>query len=175
MHHPPENNLDRSRHIHHAGHSNPRGSDTPAATKVMTIGAPSHICRHHRNRRRVDQSADAPTAGGTRFQLPVYGLFARSLAAGGRVDARYWFISTKGRFEEIGYEVTDAVLDTLRADLEFVHRSITSGQFPPKPGGRFDEMTTLLGREGMQRSWQALIAVPELAEFVAVHTAETEP
>ncbi|MEU2004573.1 RecB family exonuclease [Rhodococcus sp. NPDC019627] len=124
--------------------------------------------------RYLNQSAAAPTAGCTRFQLPVYGLFARTLTQGGRVDARYWFTSTKGKFEEIGYEITDTVLATLRADLAFVYRSITSGQFPPKPGGRFDDMTTLLGREGMQRSWQALLGVPELAEFVAIHTAETE-
>ncbi|MFZ2173258.1 MAG: PD-(D/E)XK nuclease family protein, partial [Rhodococcus sp. (in: high G+C Gram-positive bacteria)] len=154
--------------------------------QVRFRGKVDRIDRHWDGRIRVtdyktgktdpyrDQSATAPTAGCTRFQLPVYGLFARSLTPGGRVDARYWFTSAKGKFEEIGYEITDDVLATLRTDLEFVYRSITSGRFPPTPGGRFDDMTTLLGREGMQRSWQALIDVPELAEFVALHTAENE-
>ena len=41
-----------------------------------------------------------PTAGGTKFQLPVYGLFARSLG-GANVRAEYWFLGAPG--EPVGY------------------------------------------------------------------------
>src|SRR3546814_5406292 len=52
---------------------------------------------------------DNPVVGGTKLQLPIYGLAGR-LAAGDQsapVRAEYWFATTRGRFERAGYDITD--------------------------------------------------------------------
>ncbi|MCB1038046.1 MAG: PD-(D/E)XK nuclease family protein, partial [Acidimicrobiales bacterium] len=50
-----------------------------------------------------------PHQAGRRLQLAVYGLAARqhAHAPDAPVRAEYWFTSAKGRFEKLGYDITD--------------------------------------------------------------------
>ncbi|MBA4021705.1 MAG: PD-(D/E)XK nuclease family protein [Gordonia sp.] len=114
-------------------------------------------------------SQSEPTDGGTKFQLPVYGLFAATL--GQQVSARYWFASSRGNFDSVDYDVTDAVIDILRTDLELVHRAVAAGYFPPRPPQTFwaDPLVDLIGKAGLERAWVNLDDVPEIADYLAKH------
>lgn len=107
-----------------------------------------------------------PTGGGRQFQLPVYGLFARTF--GRDVEARYWFVNRKGEFKSVGYPVTDNVIETLADDLALVQRCISVGQFPPKVADTFWALPVidLLGRSGLHRAWANLQNVAELTDYV---------
>jgi hypothetical protein len=79
-------------------------------------------------------SQDAPLADGTLLQLPVYGLAAR--AAGDpppAVHTEYWFVSSRGQWQRIGYLLTDDVVTTLRDTLRVVADGLESGLFPMRP------------------------------------------
>ena len=78
---------------------------------------------------------DDPTLGGTRLQLVLYDLAARELQ--GAPDAAagygaYWFVSSKGRFAEIGYPTNDARSQVLAA-VDSVVDGIGAGLFPLHP------------------------------------------
>lgn len=117
----------------------------------------------------------APTAGGTRFQLPVYGLFARSLSERTTADvtASYWFTSRTGNFREIGYAVTEEVVDQLRKDAGLVISAIRHGIFPSKPEPERHisrdrtavTFTSLAGQLGMDQHWVELQNAPELTPY----------
>ena len=53
-----------------------------------------------------------PIAGGTKLQLPIYGLAGRLHRGDPRaaVRADYWFVTSRGRWKRVGYDVTDHVL-----------------------------------------------------------------
>uniref|UniRef100_UPI003D944FA5 PD-(D/E)XK nuclease family protein n=1 Tax=Gordonia sp. B7-2 TaxID=3420932 RepID=UPI003D944FA5 len=114
-----------------------------------------------------DLCDDTPTNSGLQFQLPVYGILARTL--GDNVEARYWFVTAKGQFKSIGYAVTDDVIGTLAADVELVYRHITAGHFPPKIEDTHWELPVvdLLGRAGLRRAWANLENVDDLADYLA--------
>lgn len=114
-------------------------------------------------------SQSEPTDSGTKFQLPVYGLFAATL--GRQVSARYWFASSRGNFDSVEYDVTDAVIDILRTDLELVYRVVAAGYFPPRPPQTFwaDPLVDLIGKAGLERAWVNLDDVPEIADYLAKH------
>ncbi|PXW31268.1 UNVERIFIED_CONTAM: RecB family exonuclease [Williamsia faeni] len=116
-------------------------------------------------------SESEPTDGGTKFQLPVYGLFAATL--GQQVSARYWFATSRGDFDSVEYNVTDAVIEILRTDLELVHRAVAAGYFPPRPPQTFwaDPLVDLIGKPGLERAWVNLDNVPEIADYLAKHGA----
>jgi ATP-dependent helicase/nuclease subunit B len=80
-------------------------------------------------------SEDDPIAAGTKLQLPIYGLAGR-LHRGdpaAPVRAAYWFVTTKGEFKRIGYDVTDAVLELTSATVATIVEGIERGVFPPHP------------------------------------------
>ncbi|MDD7968521.1 PD-(D/E)XK nuclease family protein [Actinomycetospora lemnae] len=85
---------------------------------------------------------EEPTDHGQRLQLPVYALAARE--AFGRADtpvrAEYWFTSLRGGFEQVGFDVTDAVLENTRQVLRTIVDGIGRGWFlarpPNDPGNR---------------------------------------
>ena len=111
-----------------------------------------------------------PTAGGKKFQLPTYGLFAQREAAEvgrpGPVHAEYDFISRVGGQKSVGYEVTDDVVSTFREDVGDVVTAIRSGLFPPVPGPTmFTNFTTLTGAAGMKQLWARMRDAPELASI----------
>ncbi|HEY9559092.1 MAG TPA: PD-(D/E)XK nuclease family protein, partial [Acidimicrobiales bacterium] len=126
---------------------------------------------------------DNPVVGGTKLQLPIYGLAGR-LAAGDQsapVRAEYWFATTRGRFERAGYDITDEVLETTIEVLDVIVRGIEGGVFPPHPG----ELSTFLwvdchtcdpdglGTAELRRQWERKRHDPLLAEYAAM--AEPEP
>lgn len=135
--------------------------DTHRDGRIRVTDYKSGQSKYHR-----EIEASSPTGGGLKFQLPVYGLFARSL--GTDVSARYWFITTKGKFDDVGYMVTDDVLNVLIGDISLVHAAIDAGYFPPRTTESFfaDDLLTLVGMPGLQRAWASLENVPELASFV---------
>ncbi|MET4049490.1 hypothetical protein ABIB34_002513 [Rhodococcus sp. UYP5] len=45
----------------------------------------------------------------------MYGLLA--LTAGNNVTTRYWFVNHKANYEVVGYQLTDAAIDVLKADI----------------------------------------------------------
>jgi ATP-dependent helicase/nuclease subunit B len=172
------------------------GTDDPAHAKVQlelldgsTVqfrGKVDRIDRHASGRVKVidykSGSKDKyktlgpgnPTAGGTRFQLPVYGLFARSL--GGvpdvEVEAEYWFISQSSGCT-IGYAVTDDVIEALRTDATLVVTAIRQGLFPPKPESpQFPCLSTMMGHAGMQQAWHRLSSAEELREIAVLLMGE---
>ena len=79
--------------------------------------------------------ADEPDLRGTKLQLAVYGV-AGALHAGtpgAAVQSEYWFVSDKGRFRRIGYEVTPEVLERVGRTLATMVDGIEAGLFPARP------------------------------------------
>lgn len=80
-------------------------------------------------------SEDDPIAQGTKLQLPIYGLAGR-LHRGdptAPVRAEYWFVTRKGEFKRVGYEITDSVLEETVNTLAAIVEGIESGLFPAHP------------------------------------------
>lgn len=81
-------------------------------------------------------TADDPTEGGTKFQLPTYAAAALALFADDadvRVRAEYDFFQSGG-YERLGYTVDDAVRQRVADDLEYLVSGIESGFFPAVTG-----------------------------------------
>lgn len=79
-----------------------------------------------------------PVTGGTKLQLPIYGLAGR-LAARSEdtaIRADYWFATTRGEFKRAGYDVTSEVLQTTAEVLDVIVRGVEGGVFPPHPDAR---------------------------------------
>ncbi|MCC3291771.1 PD-(D/E)XK nuclease family protein [Arthrobacter sp. zg-Y1110] len=109
-----------------------------------------------------------PTAGGTRFQLPVYGLFARRFSTdpGAEVRAEYRFITADGKYERVGYEVGADVETRLREDAGLVMAALQAGIFPPRPeSDRYTNHTTLMGAAGVRHTWERLKDDPALSDY----------
>ncbi|MCO4261500.1 PD-(D/E)XK nuclease family protein [Pseudarthrobacter sp. MDT3-26] len=115
-----------------------------------------------------------PTADGTRYQLPVYGLFAQTLqTSASPVEAEYWFISKAGNFEKIGYTVTDEVMEQLRADAGLIFSALRNGIFPPRPeSDRYVNFTTMMGAPELGQQWLKLQNAPELQPYAQLLKAE---
>ena len=119
---------------------------------------------------------DDPTLGGSRLQLVLYDLAARRLR-GAPESAEgygaYWFVSSKGRFADIGYPTNDARQPVLAA-VGSVVDGIGAGLFPlhpEEPGWKPrvschycepDEM----GTKDQWRDWQRKQRDPALAPYL---------
>ncbi len=82
----------------------------------------------------TDLSADDPTAGGTRFQLPSYAAAARARfgTPDTEVQAEYGLLR-KGDYARPGYRMTPEVDERVAAALAAVVDGIESGWFPNRP------------------------------------------
>jgi hypothetical protein len=91
-------------------------------------------------------SEEDPVAGGTKLQLPIYGLAGRLVqgAPDAPVHADYWFVTTKGEWKRIGYEVTEEILQETIATLGTIVEGIEGGLFPHHPSP--DASTAILFR-----------------------------
>ena len=80
-------------------------------------------------------SEENPDAQGQLLQLAVYGQAARLLhgTPDTPVRAEYWFVSSRGRFERLGYSVTPAVLGHIGETLQAMVNGIEAGVFPHYP------------------------------------------
>jgi RecB family exonuclease len=146
--------------------------------EIQFLGFVDRIDRHESGAVRVidyktggtsrfrGMSQEDPTAGGKKFQLPVYGLFARRLQADSAVPvhAHYWFVSQDA--DAIGYAVDDAVLHQLRTDASVIVSALHHGIFPHKPEeSSFTNITNLSGTAGATHTWQRLSKTSELASL----------
>ncbi|BCW66036.1 hypothetical protein NicSoilB4_07990 [Arthrobacter sp. NicSoilB4] len=146
--------------------------------EIQFLGFVDRIDRHESGAVRVidyktggtsrfkGMSQTDPTAGGKKFQLPVYGLFARRLQADTAVpvQAQYWFVSQDA--DPIGYAVDDAVLHQLRTDASVIVSALHRGVFPHKPEeSSFSNFTNLAGTAGAKHTWQRLSKASELVSL----------
>ena len=119
---------------------------------------------------------DDPTLGGTRLQLVLYDLAARRLrGVSDSADGHgaYWFVSSKGRFAEIGYPTNDA-RQTVLAAVGSVVDGIGTGLFPlhpEEPGWKpwvschYCEPDAM-GTKDQWRDWQRKQRDPALAPYL---------
>lgn len=119
--------------------------------------------------KKLTITADDPTAGGQKFQLAVYGLFAARLAnadgATGAVRTEYDYLRSP-EDPVLGFTMTDASVEVLRSDTSAVIRAIRAGVFPARPaGGSLERFTTLSGEADLERLWSMLRETPELAAY----------
>lgn len=126
-----------------------------------------------------------PILGGTKLQLPLYGLAARNVD--GRPDApvqaEYWFATSKGQFKRFGYAVTDDVLGRTVETLGVIVTGIERGVFPPHPDGAatFFRVPCAacdpdgLGTVELHRQWERKRDDPALAAYVALTDPPTAP
>lgn len=109
------------------------------------------------------------TADGTKFQLGVYAMLAKSMVADEKdqpeVLASYWFVRRdKGKREKTSEQTLDKALITVElnatAELELtsqltrLNNDVRGGAFPPIPStGNYDTYTNLIGRQRMETMW----------------------
>lgn len=77
---------------------------------------------------------DDPLGQGTHLQLPVYALAARTaLIPEATVEAEYWFISSRGRFERKTVPLAQ-VEEAFKTTVQTIVAGIRGGVFPANPG-----------------------------------------
>jgi ATP-dependent helicase/nuclease subunit B len=74
-----------------------------------------------------------PHQGGTRLQLAVYGRAVQQELGREDVDTGYWFVTERGKFGRIGYQLTSEVLAQVGEALATIVDGIRSGMFPSRP------------------------------------------
>ncbi|MGM0930084.1 MAG: PD-(D/E)XK nuclease family protein [Actinomycetota bacterium] len=170
------------------GHAYPPAElELPDGSTARFLGKVDRIDRHASGRVKVIDyksgkkdkykalAAENPTAGGTRFQLPVYGLFARQLGGvpSAQVEAEYWFVSRSSGGGSTGYTITDDVIDRLSADVGLVITAMHRGYFPPKPeSDLYANFSTMMGHPGMKQTWHTLSGAEELRDIAALLKGE---
>ncbi|WP_421118527.1 PD-(D/E)XK nuclease family protein [Aquihabitans daechungensis] len=125
-----------------------------------------------------DISATEPHQGGRRLQLAVYGLAARQHAGtpDAPVRADYWFTSSKGRWEKLGYDITDEVLGEVSTAMTTIVEGIEGGVFAPHPiphtTSPFPDCPACdpdnLGTTEVRRHFERKLADPALAAYVTL-------
>jgi ATP-dependent helicase/nuclease subunit B len=130
-------------------------------------------------------SEEEPDKRGRRLQLVVYGAAARAHhgTPDAEVQADYWFVSNKGKFDRIGYPVTPDVLDDVGRTLGTIVEGIEKGVFPNHPTALsttpFVECWFCdpdnLGVAELRRAWNRKRQDPVLAHFADLAEPLPEP
>ncbi len=129
--------------------------------------------------RRYVVDGENPDAGGSVLQLPIYARAAQ--VALGRPDAAvwagYWFVSDRGKYRRIGYQVTPEVLDRFDQVFTVIADGIGAGIFVPRPeepasfvvfvSCRFCDPDGL-GTRHRWAEWESKRAHPALAAYRAL-------
>lgn len=123
-------------------------------------------------------SEEDPDLSGRKLQLPVYGQAARKLVGdpNAPVQAEYWFVTTKGEFKRVGYEVTDEVLAHVGETLRKIVDGVEAGVFPPYPTANSTSPWIEcpycdpdgLGVAELRRSWERKRQDPALTVFAGL-------
>ncbi len=121
-------------------------------------------------------SAEDPHLHGTHLQLAVYGTAVEHVLDRSPVDARYWFVTARGKFERIGYEVTPAVRDNVGTAIAEIVDGIRAGVFPlrPKADPSYTHVDCWycspdgLSTHEARRTWEAKRTDPALAGYTAL-------
>jgi hypothetical protein len=122
-----------------------------------------------------------PHQRGQRLQLAVYGLAARQhpgADADAPVRADYWFTSSRGRFERLGYPITDEVLASVSTAMTTIVTGIEDGIFAPHPKPHDTSPFTDchacdpdgLGTTEVLRHWERKLDDPVLGPYLALVT-----
>jgi RecB family exonuclease len=124
-----------------------------------------------------------PDDRGTRLQLLVYGLAARSQEGceDAPVQAQYWFVNEREPLTPIGYEVTDDVLRRVGNTLATITDGISAGVFPAHPTETATDPFVRchycnpdgLGVGDRKRAWDLKKSDPALLGYVQL--AEPDP
>lgn len=117
-----------------------------------------------------------PVAAGQKLQLAIYGLAMAERFGAERVWSGYWFVSDRGRYELVGYEVGSTVRERLAEVLDVLAGSIGKGLFPVRPGkpgrGTFDNCSMCdydrCCSSDRDRSWEVQRAHPSLHGYVSL-------
>ncbi len=127
-----------------------------------------------------DLLAGDPISGGTKLQLPLYGLAGRVAAQDARapVHAEYWFVTSKGGFARCGYDIGDDVLERTVEVLDIIVRGVDRGVFPPHPPALSTYFRIAcevcdpdgLGTAELRKQWDRKRDDPALREYA--HLAE---
>ena len=106
-----------------------------ASTRPPTAASTSSTTRPAAPRPYKGISEHDPHQGGRRLQLAVYGVAARQHAGApdAPVRAEYWFTSSKGRFEKLGYDISDEVLDQVSRPWPPSSTASRAACSPPTP------------------------------------------
>jgi hypothetical protein len=140
------------------------GADRAMVTDYKTGGT----------RQYTGLSPENPHQGGTHLQLAVYGNAARQLLGRADVEAWYWFVSDKGKFDRIGYRFTLEVQHEVGVALGEIVDGIKSGIFPSRPPANPnyiyvdcwycspDGLSTAEAR----RDWERKRSQPQLARYL---------
>jgi len=125
--------------------------------------------------RGLDKEEGDPVASGTKLQLPIYALASRSSHGSVEtpVHAAYWFISSKGEFRWIGYDVDDRVMARFDEVLTTIINGISAGVFPARPANdHFSYYVDCeycdpdgLGALARRREWERKRDDPMLSEY----------
>lgn len=123
-------------------------------------------------------TADDPTAGGRRLQLPVYALAARRAAGTPDADVRaqYWLLKEKADKAIVGIAFDDDVLAHFVDVLTVIADGIAAGSFvarPVAPGWSAWVQCWYcdpdgLGTAARHRDWERKKLAPELASYLAL-------
>jgi hypothetical protein len=127
---------------------------------------------------KVRVTADDPHERGRRLQLAVYGQAARARQGtpDTPVEATYWFVSKKGRFQRWGYAVSPDVVERVGEAMQTIVTGIEHGVFVPHPGppstSPWPECEYCdpdgLGTGELRRQWLRKAEHPQLAAYVAL-------
>ena len=131
-------------------------------------------------------SEDDPVVGGTKLQLPVYGLAARARhgTPSTPVRAEYWFATSKGEFKRKGYDITDDILERTRDTVDAIVEGIEAGRFPAHPEDRASTTPWVschscdpdgLGVVELRRLWERKREDPALAAYADLAEPSADP
>ena len=130
--------------------------------------------------------SNPPSLGRTKFQLGVYGLFARNLEMAQSSDktalASYWFTKHSGDVDSEGdsacyvtISLDETFVQEFEEDVRVVVSLIQEGLFPPKaPEFGFDRYTDLQGQQTVSDLWSGIQDSPSLARFREVFGLDEE-
>lgn len=124
-----------------------------------------------------DLSADTPLGDGTKLALPLYGFAVHdAYPQAPAIHIEYWFVSSKGKWERIGYPLTPAVVSRVRHTLRVVADGVADGLFPQRPPApvwrRWPECHYCdpdgLGTSDHYREWERIRLDPGLRDYLAL-------
>jgi hypothetical protein len=122
----------------------------------------------------------APHDGGRHLQLPVYGVAAAEITGEGHVEAGYWFVTSKGRFDWVGFPIDEQVRRSSGEAIATIVDSIGAGVFPKRPPAKPSYLWVdcwyctpdgLSGAEA-RRDWQRKRMRPGLLEYARMAEPE---
>jgi ATP-dependent helicase/nuclease subunit B len=169
--------LDDGRTLQFRGSADRVDVDPATGGLVVTDYKTGGLSDYEDLRKRLTDDPPDPVDRGRKLQLPLYALAAAARhPVDGPVRARYWFTSERGRFEEIGYPVDEAVLARLRQVLRVAADGVAAGAFPARPGEvdratykncAYCDFDRLCPRD-RARQWERKRTAPVLADYVAL-------